>query len=303
MGFRRGFWVFWGVLALLWAGAGAAGAQEVTYADLAPILGARCSACHSGDGAAAGLRLDSVEDVLRGSRNGPVVRSGDPEGSELVGRLRGTRQPRMPMSGPPFLSDAEIALFERWVASGLAAGEAPGAQQPGPGQVAAPPAGDTATFAYVAPIFALRCAGCHAGDSAPEGYRLTSYAEALSTADRVRVVPGDPLASELVRRIRGQARPRMPLRGPYLDAEKEGMVVQWVEQGARSAEGDSAPRPVGARVRLHGALGPGWQLDGLPLAVTGSTRIDDAPRPGDYVEVRGRLGPEGEVLAERIRPR
>ncbi|MEW6488736.1 MAG: DUF5666 domain-containing protein [Thermodesulfobacteriota bacterium] len=159
------------------------------------------------------------------------------------------------------------------------------------------------TYADLAPVFALRCAGCHAGDRAPEGYRLTSYAEVISPVDRVRVVPGSPLASELVRRVRGQARPRMPLRGPYLGPEDEGRIAEWIGQGARSAEGNPAALPVGARLRLHGTLGPGWALDGLPLAVTGSTRIDDAPRPGDYVEVRGRLAGGGEVAAERIRRR
>lgn len=159
------------------------------------------------------------------------------------------------------------------------------------------------TFADLAPVFVLRCAGCHAGDRAPEGYRLTSYPEVISPADRVRVVPGSPLASELARRIWGQARPRMPLGGPYLGPEEEGRIVEWIRQGARSAEGDPAPLPVGARLRLHGTLGSGWALDGLPLAVTGSTRIDDAPRPGDYVEVRGRLAEGGEVAAERIRRR
>jgi hypothetical protein len=209
----------------------------------------------------------------------------------------------MPLSGPPFLADAEVARIERWVASGMPTG-GEGAQVPAPAPPPGPPpVADAITFAHVAPIFALRCAGCHAGDRAPEGYRLTSHAEVISPVDRVRVVPGSPLASELARRIRGHAQPRMPLRGPYLGPEEERQIVEWIRQGARSAEGEPAPLPVGARLRLHGTLGPGWELDGLPLAVTGATRIDDAPRPGDYVEVRGRLAPGGAVEAERIRRR
>jgi hypothetical protein len=46
-----------------------------------------------------------------------------------------------------------------------------------------------------------------------------------------------------------------------------------------------------------------WRLDGLDLGVDGGTRIDKGPRPGEYVQVRGRLGSRGEVLAERIRRR
>ena len=93
--------------------------SQVTFAELAPILQARCTICHTGATAPLGLRLDSLEGVLAGSQRGPVVKAGDPAGSELLLRLRGERQPRMPMTGPPFLSEPEIALFERWVAAGL----------------------------------------------------------------------------------------------------------------------------------------------------------------------------------------
>jgi hypothetical protein len=139
---------------------------------------------------------------------------------------------------------------------------------------------------------------------APEGYRLTSYAAVLSSDDRVRVVPGNPAASELVRRIRGQARPRMPMDGPpYLSAEETDLIVAWIKQGARNADGRPAAIPAHARVRLHGSLSRRWALDGLQLITSGSTRIDKSPRTGDYVEVRGRLTPDGAVVAERIRRR
>ncbi len=82
-----------------------------TYAELAPLLAERCVVCHAGESAAAGLRLDSLEGVLRGSAKRKVVLAGDPAGSELIRRLRGSSQPRMPMTGPPFLADAEIARF------------------------------------------------------------------------------------------------------------------------------------------------------------------------------------------------
>lgn len=97
----------------------AAFSQEVTFSDLAPILSARCVGCHSGPRPSMGLRLDTLQGLLKGSRNGPVVHAGDPEGSELIRRLKGYRLPRMPLSGPPFLTDAEIALFEIWIETGM----------------------------------------------------------------------------------------------------------------------------------------------------------------------------------------
>lgn len=277
----------------------------VTYAELAPILAERCALCHAGDAAAAGLRLDSLEAVLKGSSKGPVVKAGDAAGSELIRRLKGTSAPRMPMTGPPFLSEAQIALFERWIAGGLAAGNVAASAVRPP---ARPAPGEPVTYAHVAPIFATRCARCHTEKGqmgpAPEGYRLTSYAATLSPADRVRVVPGQPAASELLRRIRGQARPRMPFDGPpYLSAEDTRLIEDWIAQGARSAEGQAAPLPVGAAIRLNGTLTARWQLDELPLQIGPGTRIDKAPAAGDAVELRGHIGADGRVVVERLRRR
>lgn len=279
-----------------------------TYTEISPILAQRCVMCHSGDGASLGLRLDSYDAVLKGSSKGPVVRAGDPSGSELIRRLKGISLPRMPMTGPPFLSDNEIALFERWVASGLPkGGNAPTETRSKP-TYQRPAAGEPVTYRHVAPLLVSRCAKCHAEKGlmgpAPEGYRLTSYEATLSAADRVRVVPGKPDASELVRRIRGQALPKMPFDGPpYLSDDEVRLIEDWVVQGARDASGKPAPSPAGGFVRLHGTLRPGWLLDGLNLAMGANTRIDKSPRPGDYVEVRGHLDPNLNVKVERIRRR
>ncbi len=280
-------------------------AAQTTYDEIAPLLAARCVMCHSGPSAPLGLHLDSFEATVKGSQRGPVVRAGDAQGSELMKRLTGKSQPRMPMTGPPFLSDAEIATFERWISGGLARGAG---TAPAPAPAARPKPGEAVTYAHVAPIFATRCAKCHTDrgimGAAPEGYRLTSYEQTLSAADRARVVPGKPLASELLRRVRGLAQPRMPFDGPpFLTEDEITLIEAWIAQGARDAQGRPAPIPVGARVRLHGILGEAGQLDGLPVTVTSGTRIDKRPRPGDYAELRGTIGPGGEVIAERIRRR
>ncbi len=188
---------------------------------------------------------------------------------------------------------------------------APAASAPSAATAARPrPApGQPVTWVHVAPIFATRCAKCHTDRGglmgpAPEGYRLTSYEAALSSADRVRVVAGQPHASELLRRVHGLSRPRMPLDGPpWLSQEELRLVDAWIGQGARNAEGVPAPVPVGAAVRLRGTLGPGWTLDGLALSIGARTRIDKSPAPGDLVEVRGRIGANGAVEVERLRRR
>ncbi|NMG73619.1 c-type cytochrome domain-containing protein [Aromatoleum diolicum] len=282
-----------------------AGGSE-TYADLVPILAQHCIVCHSGDAAPRGLRLDSFESMLKGSTTGPVLKAGDPSASELIRRIKGISLPRMPMTGPPFLPDSQIAMFERWVVAGLRKGDPVRAEAPAVAPRPAP--GESVTYRHVAPILATRCAKCHTDKglmgAAPEGFRLTSYEATLSTADRVRVVPGNPDASELVRRIRGQARPRMPFDGPpYLTSDEIRLIEDWIAQGARDTAGRVAAVPAGASVRLHGTLGQGSQLDGLDLAIGRRTRVDKAPAPGDYVEVRGRLDEAGKVEVERLRRR
>lgn len=298
------------ILALLTAqnSAFAQAGEVVTYVDVAPIFTDRCVMCHVGSTAPLGLELDSYEKVVKGSTNGPVVIQGDADASELVKRIRGSSQPRMPMTGPPFLDDEQIALIERWVADGLAEGTEISTAVTVAEEPEFPAPGEAVTYADVAPIIARRCVKCHTENGlmgpAPEGYLLTTYGETLSASDRVRVVAGQPDASELMRRIRGQSLPRMPFDGPpYLSAEEIRVIGDWIAQGAPDATGQPASIPVGAKVRLEGILRTGWRLDGLSLIVTSQTRIDKSPRPGDYVEVRGRLDRSGRVRVERLRTR
>jgi len=282
---------------------------QVTWSDLAPVVQERCVLCHSGESAPLGLRLDSLAGLLAGSRNGPVVVAGDPAGSELVRRLAGDSQPRMPMTGPPFLAAEAVARFEAWIAAGMPAGApaAPG-ETAGAGPVAIPAPGAAVTWAHVAPLFARRCAKCHTDNGlmgpAPESLRLDGYAGALDARERARVVPGHPRASELVRRVRGQSLPRMPFDGPpWLTAEEVALIERWVSAGAPDAEGRPAPYPEGARVRLGGTLRGRASLDGLTIVIHGGTRVDRGLRDGDRVQVRGRLGADGQVRAERVRSR
>jgi hypothetical protein len=266
-----------------------------------------------------------------------VVKAGDAAGSELVKRLDGRSQPRMPLTGPPYLGDADIALVRAWIDAGLPPGAtAAGAakSQPAPGEpgrpdlpAAAPAIGQTnglavvpapgslPTWRDVAPLFATRCTRCHAAQGllgpAPEGYLLTSHDAATSAQDRVRIVPGRPQASELLRRLKGQALPRMPLDGPpWLSDGEIALVEAWISAGARDSLDQPAPMPVGARIRLRGVLAADGTLDGLvlPAAETGrrggggGRRDRDAPA-GAAVELRGSIQPDGSIAVDRLRGR
>ena len=105
-----------------------------SYDDIAPVLAERCVMCHSGASAAAGLELDTLQGVLAGSQKGKVAKPGDAAANELIRRLKGISQPRMPMTGPPFLTDAEVGWFERRSGAGqdrLGGGAVGTAQTPG----------------------------------------------------------------------------------------------------------------------------------------------------------------------------
>jgi mono/diheme cytochrome c family protein len=195
-----------------------------TYRDVADILKDRCVVCHSGIGAPVGLELDSLENLQSGSWNGSVAQAGNPEDSEIVRRIKGISTPRMPFDGPPFLDDAQIAIIEQWIATGMPAGEE-GPSTPTPESRPVPSPGDPVVFADVEPIFLQRCIECHSDSSLrgapPEGLRLQTREQILAGGDRMVVVPGNPGASELVRRIRGQSEPRMPFDGPLSSMKKK----------------------------------------------------------------------------------
>ncbi|MGB7325761.1 MAG: DUF1553 domain-containing protein [Rubripirellula sp.] len=82
-----------------------------------PILKKNCFRCHDEDDE-GGLRLSSAADVAAGGDSGtPIVRAGDPHGSELMRRIRSSDESeRMPPSQP--MSADEIKTLDAWIASG-----------------------------------------------------------------------------------------------------------------------------------------------------------------------------------------
>lgn len=282
--------------------AGPVAAQDFT--EVGALFTERCVMCHSGDDAPLGLRLDTLESVLKGSENGPVVVAGD-EASPLLQRLRGEAQPQMPLDGPPFLEPVQIAMVQAWVMAGLPAGDviassAPARKRPAPGE--------PVLWPDVQPIFFKACIKCHSDnsklDAPPEGLRLDKLENVLKGGDRLVVLPGNPEMSELWRRVTGLADPRMPFDGPpWLPEDDIRLIRDWIAQGAPDAEGVPAPTPEGARIRLRGMLTGETEIDGAAFVIDSGTRVDDRPRIGDNAEMRGVVQADGTVRAERFRDR
>jgi hypothetical protein len=125
-----------------------------------------------------------------------------------------------------------------------------------PGDTDTPP-DDTVEGATLAQlqetIFTPICSQCHTGSNAPQGLRLdseqTSFDLLVSqpsqqVPDLLRVNPGDPDASYIVRKVEGGpdiVGGQMPLGGTPLNAEQITMLRDWIANGApRTGTGEMA---------------------------------------------------------------
>jgi uncharacterized membrane protein len=97
-------------------------AQSATFfnARVAPIFENKCSNCHNAEKRKGKLRLDSYENVMRGGKDGIVIKAGEPKHSELFRRVNLSPDEKdfMPTDGKPPLTAAEIKVIELWIASG-----------------------------------------------------------------------------------------------------------------------------------------------------------------------------------------
>jgi hypothetical protein len=76
-------------------------------ANIEPILAARCTMCHSGPSALAGLDLSTYTGIMKGTNDGVVILPGDSAGSELV--------QVQSMQHKANLSAEELALVKQWI--------------------------------------------------------------------------------------------------------------------------------------------------------------------------------------------
>jgi uncharacterized membrane protein len=98
----------------------------VTYAaDIKPIFEASCVKCHSGEKPKAKLKLDSLENALKGSKDGKVITAGDSANSlmvKCVAHVTADHDSWMPPAhnkaniGP--LTADQIGLIRAWIDQG-----------------------------------------------------------------------------------------------------------------------------------------------------------------------------------------
>ena len=97
--------------------------DAVSYAQIDQIMQDACVHCHQAGNEIWDLNLSSHENLMAGSKNGPIVVPGEPNESELVKRIDGTVEPQMPLGGAE-LSERDVERIIRWVEQGA----------PGPGE-------------------------------------------------------------------------------------------------------------------------------------------------------------------------
>ena len=90
---------------------------------------------------------------------------------------------------------------------------------------------------HIAPLFARSCSSCHKPEKHKGGLRMDSYEQLMRGGDDgPALVPGNPKASELIRRVRLPASDddSMPSDGDKpLSPEEIQMVEQWIAAGAK----------------------------------------------------------------------
>ncbi len=99
--------------------------QPVFTAIIEPILQERCVSCHGVDKHKGDLRLDTIEELMRGGQDGPVIKRGHAEDSPLIRCLLSAPDAdgHMPPEEQPQATPEEIALLTWWINAGAPVAE------------------------------------------------------------------------------------------------------------------------------------------------------------------------------------
>jgi mono/diheme cytochrome c family protein len=98
----------------------------VTFAaDIKPIFEASCVKCHSGDKPKAHLKLDTLDNALKGSKDGKILTAGDSARSLIVKCVAHTTSDPDAWMPPPHnkanigpLTPEQIGLIRAWIDQG-----------------------------------------------------------------------------------------------------------------------------------------------------------------------------------------
>ncbi|HET6878716.1 MAG TPA: c-type cytochrome domain-containing protein, partial [Pirellulales bacterium] len=218
--------------------------DEISFTkQIAPILVARCNNCHIAN-TRGGFSMASYAALKKGSaEGGTVFTPGKGEGSRLIEVLQSGDMPR---GGGP-LKPEEIALISKWIDAGAKfdgadesapiAANVPATNQPQQPALQVTQASGKESVQFVrdlAPIVVSTCIDCHGGMQPAGRLNLTTFAGLARGGDSGQIVsPGKPGESLLIKKLKGMAGQRMPLRKEPLDDATIQKFETWVADGAK----------------------------------------------------------------------
>ena len=91
--------------------------------DVKPILDRHCLECHQPGGKgqlASGLNMNDYQNLMIGTRNGPMILAGDPLGSNLLVLMEGRADPsiNMPHGDRDPVAKEDIQTVRLWITQG-----------------------------------------------------------------------------------------------------------------------------------------------------------------------------------------
>ena len=270
------------------------------------ILANHCYDCHSIKKSKGKLRLDALEYMLKGGKEGPALVLGHPEKSEMIRRIKlpASHDDAMPNKGKR-LSKKEIEILEVWVKQGA----------PWPSTALKSTASaaildqktelaenvdrfkdlgssedriiHTSEVPAKAPevlnanqlqelninvrtILAHNCYACHNATKTKGGLRLDKKEFIFKGGeDGPILVAGNPEKSDMIRRVKlpfGHD-DAMPTKGKRLSKEDVAMLEYWIQQGA--------PWPTGPEKSLYRVAALEPRMPALPKAASGLNQLID----------------------------
>lgn len=264
------------------------------------ILANHCYDCHSIKKSKGKLRLDALEYVLKGGKEGPALVLGHPEKSEMIRRIKlpASDDDAMPTKGKR-LTKKEIEIIEVWVKQGAPWPSSTLKIIPSKAALSQQSAGEennsivkksgssedrimnTSEATVKAPevlnanqlqelninvrtILAHNCYSCHNATKTKGGLRLDKKEFIFKGGeDGPILIPGDPEKSDMIRRVKLPAGhdDAMPTKGKRLSKEDIAMLEYWIQQGA--------PWPTGPEKSLYRVAALEPRMPALPKATAG----------------------------------
>ena len=243
---------------------------------VAPIFLQRCNNCHV-TGTRGNFSMASFGTMMRGANGIEMISPGKGADSRLIEVLESGDMPR---GGGPLPKD-QIALISKWIDEG-AKFVGPDANAPLTGlvprtdaprlEVKTATGRETIKFARdIAPVLAAQCLDCHSGGQPSAQLGLDTFERMLAgNRNGVILTPGKAADSLLIKKLKGEAGQRMPLRRAPLPDETIAKFEKWIAEGATFDGSD--PKMSVARVAAIYAAG---QMTHEELA---QARVGDAQR-------------------------